>query len=343
MIVVIIAGGSGTRLWPLSTPEYPKHLLSLTNERSLLQNTLDRVKQLTSAEKILVISEASHIKHVYDQLKEVPKDNILVEPARRGTASCVALALATIKNRFESDEAILFVWADHLIRNSQGFVNTALRAGEVCESESKVVFMGVEPTYPSTGLGYIEKDGNLKGWTNIFHLKRFVEKPDKKKAEKYYLSGQFLWNTGYSVGTLHCFEKTMEAEAPDMWHRYQKLLNAKDIDDEYLELENIALEYVFSEKLTNALTIPGTFDWADVGSFKDLHEISLLDDEGNHIRGEKIKLESTGNSYIRNDVDIPTVVIGLDNVVVVHTDHGLLVANKNYVQRVGELSKQLGL
>ena len=130
MIVVIIAGGSGTRLWPLSTPDYPKHLLKLTNKHSLLQNTLMRVESLASIDNIFVVSESSHIHHVREQLPKLNKHNILVEPGRRGTASCVLLALSEIKKRKMADESILFLWADHLIRDTDGFTATVLRAGE---------------------------------------------------------------------------------------------------------------------------------------------------------------------------------------------------------------------
>jgi mannose-1-phosphate guanylyltransferase len=142
MIVVIIAGGSGTRLWPLSTHNYPKHLLTLMGKRSLVQNTFDRVKNLT--DDIFVVSEASHIKHVYEQLKEVPKKNILVEPGRRGTASCVILALSEIKKRKYDDQPILFLWADHLIRDKRGFISSAKQAAKLADEHKQLVFMGID-------------------------------------------------------------------------------------------------------------------------------------------------------------------------------------------------------
>src|SRR5262249_39678126 len=161
---------------------------------------LGRVQQLTDASKIFVVSEASHSDHVVKQLADIPKDNILIEPARRGTASCFLLALDAIKRRGLDDEAVFFLWADHIIRDTRGFATTATQAGELAEKTGKMVFIGAEPTYPTTGLGYMEKGERLQnGFKNGFELKQFVEKPDKKTAAQYFRSGNYLWNTGYLI------------------------------------------------------------------------------------------------------------------------------------------------
>ena len=341
MIVVIIAGGSGTRLWPLSTHEYPKHLLKLTNERSLLQNTVDRVAQVTSLDKIFVIPEISHAKHVYEQLDHLKKENILIEPGRRGTASCFLLALAEIKKRKLEDEPILFLWADHLIRDSDGFAATMLKGGAIAEAEKRLVFVGVEPTYASTGFGYMERDGTVDNWADAFDLISFKEKPNKKTADRYLVSGKYLWNTGYLIGTLSTFERVMEQKSPSLWDNYGALQSSTDISKTYLEFESEPIDTALSEKIEDGIVVPATFDWADVGSFKDLHDISVQDDDGNYISGQGVELENTTNSYVRNDGEVPVAVIGLDNVVVVSTKNGILITNKNYAQRVGDVAKRL--
>jgi mannose-1-phosphate guanylyltransferase len=341
MIVVIIAGGSGTRLWPLSTHDYPKHLLSLTGERSLLQNTVDRAAKVTSLDKIFVIPEVSHLKHVHEQLPEISKDNIMVEPARRGTASCVAWALVEMKKRGHTSEPIVFLWGDQLIHNTDGFVASVLRAGEVSTQKNKIVFMGIEPTYPSTGFGYIHKGKAVKDWVSVFELASFVEKPKAAIAEEYFESGDYLWNIGNLVGCVTTFEDKMKDQAPKMWERYQALATAKDNEKAYLGLEPIALEYEFSEKMQDALVMAGNFDWVDLGSFKDLHEISAQDTDGNHVKGGRVEIDNTSNSYIRNESEVPVAVIGLDNVVVVASKNGIVVANKNFAQNVGDVAKRL--
>jgi len=342
MIAVIIAGGSGTRLWPLSTKDYPKHLLSLTNEKSLLQNTVERVQRIAKKDHIFVITEQSHSKHVINQLEGLPSENILIEPGRRGTASCVLMGLNHVsKLGLPEDEPIIFLWADHLIRDNDGFAASALRAGELSKTEKKLVFIGVEPTQPATGFGYMQKNGPVEGWFNAFHLKQFKEKPDKKTADDYFHSGEYLWNTGYLVGSLHTFENTMKLVTPSLYESFNTLVKAVNFDKAYLSLENETIDTALSEKVRDGLVVPGTFDWVDVGSFGDLHAVSMTDDNGNHLRGDDIELENTTNSYIRNDDTEPVAVIGLDNIVVVNTPNGVLVANKNYSQKVGDVAKRI--
>lgn len=342
MIVVIIAGGSGTRLWPLSTHNYPKHLLRLTNERSLIQNTLHRIEGLTDPERIFVVSEASHAHHVKDQLKALPEENILVEPARRGTASCFLLALNAIKQRGLGGQAIFFLWADHVIRDQRGFAATASHAGELAEKTDKMVFIGVEPTYPSTGLGYMEKGERLQnGFKNAFELNKFVEKPDKKTAMEYVRSGNYLWNTGYLIATLETLERELQAKSDRLWKDYTALQETDNQSETYLGFTSEAIDKALSERVEDGLVIPGTFDWLDIGSFHDLHGVSDQDTDGNYTMGDNIELEQVTNSYVRNEQDVPVAIIGLDNIAVVATKNGFLVTNKTYAQKVGEVSKRL--
>lgn len=342
MIAVIIAGGSGTRLWPLSTKDYPKHLLSLTNEKSLLQNTVERVQRIAKKDHIFVITERSHSKHVIDQLEGLPEDNILVEPGRRGTASCVLMGLQHVqKLGLPKDEPVIILWADHLIRDNDGFAACALRAGELSKDAKKLVFIGVEPTYPATGFNYIKKAGMIDDWFNTFYLEKFTEKPDKNLAQNYIDSGQYLWNSGYLVGSLDTFMSTMKAVAPKLHESFVTLAGSDDFNASYLRLENETVDAALSEYVTDGLVMPGTFDWVDVGSFADLHAVSITDEHGNHLRGDDIELENTTNSYIRNEDTEPVAVIGLDNIVVVNTPNGVLVANKNYSQKVGDIAKRI--
>lgn len=328
-------------MWPLSTHDYPKHLLRLTNERSLLQNTFSRVHKLTDAKQIFVVSEASHSDHVIEQLAEVPKENILIEPARRGTASCFLLALNTIKQRGLDDQAIFFLWSDHIVRDQRGFVTTASQAGELAEKTGKIVFVGIEPTYPSTGLGYMEKGDRLAdGFKNAFELKQFVEKPDKKTATHYFRSGNYLWNTGYLIATRSTLEREIKARNKQLWDNYQALQEGGDTAKTYLGFESEAIDRALSEHVDDGLVVPATFDWLDIGSFHDLHGVSEQDGDGNYLYGDNVELEQVSNSYVRNEQDLPVAVIGLDNVAVVATKNGLLVTNKTYAQKVGAISKK---
>lgn len=346
MIIVIIAGGSGTRLWPLSTHDFPKHLLKLTsNDRSLLQNTYDRIRDLADNKNIFVVPEKSHAKHVYDQLPDLPRRNILVEPARRGTASCFVLALSEIKRRKLPPQAIFFLWGDHLVSDKEAFTGTINQAAKLAESDNKLVFMGMKPSYASTGLGYIQKGEKVKGEANgVFRLKQFVEKPDSATAKLYYKSGKYLWNTGYLTGTLGAFERELSQHAPRLWNYYLDLYEAllqisrRKI---YMNFISEPIDTALSEHVPDGLVIQATFDWADVGSFHDLHGVSRQDDGGNFVHGEKIELDDVSDSYIRNETEKPVAVIGVKDVAVIASENGILVTNKAQAQKVGDISKRL--
>ena len=339
---MIIAGGSGTRLWPLSTKDYPKHLLKLTNDRSLLQNTYDRVKELS--DDILVITEKSHSKFVRQQLPDIPRKRILAEPGRRGTASCFILALSEIRRQKLREQAVFFLWADHLINDEDAFRNTVETASFLSEKEGKLVFTGVKPSYASTGFGYIQKGKVLNKSKNVYLLKQFVEKPNPSTAKRYFKSGQYLWNTGYLTGTIETFEREIKERAPRLWNDYQTLCSTRlaiKRNNIYLDFISEPIDTALSEHVPDGLVVEGRFDWADVGSFSDLHGVSEQDISGNYTKGKDIELHKVTNSYVRNEAKQPVAVIGVDNVAVISTKHGVLVTSKDQAQQVGDIAKKL--
>lgn len=341
MITVIIAGGSGTRLWPLSTPDYPKHLLALNGAGSLLQNTYKRAARLSK--KVYIITEASHAHHVKEQLPELSDEYFIIEPARRGTASCIVAGLDRIARDNGTDEPIAFMAADHYIRDVDGFTHSFKVADEVSKREGRIVLVGAEPNYAATGLGYIEKGKLFDEKAFVFDVKAFKEKPTFSVAKDYVKSGNYLWNCGYFVASVDAFLKAMKRHAPDLHQEYQALKTSKDeatYKETYLGFENIAIDYALIEKVDNLLVVPAAFDWMDLGSFGDLHNAVVSDENGNHTSGERVELEDVANSYIRNDEGRPVAVIGLDNVAVINTPQGVLVTRKDLAQKVGDISKR---
>jgi mannose-1-phosphate guanylyltransferase len=343
MIVCIIAGGSGTRLWPLSTSSYPKHLLKVNgDDNSLLQNTYERAK--TVSDSIYVITDSSHAHHIKEQLPELSDDNFVIEPARRGTASCYLAAINHVRKHHDDNEAIAMLSADHFIRDKVGFTHSFKLAGETSEQTGRIVLVGVEPDHPATGFGYIQKDGIFDNDSWVYQVHSFKEKPDYDTALKFMKSGDYLWNCGYFVGSAKTFSEKMKDSASELHKNLIKLgetKNGEEFDRVYLGFENNAIEFALMEKLNDLLVVPATFDWMDVGSYTDLHKAVGADEEGNYVSKGNIEVENVENSYIENHEDKPVAVIGLDNVVVVNTKNGLLVARKDLGQKVGDVAKRI--
>ncbi len=345
MITIIIAGGSGTRLWPLSTPKYPKHLLKLTGERTLLQTAYDRASKL--GDKIYIVTEASHSDLVRKQLPELPDSAFLIEPGRRGTAHCIVFALDVVARTHDHDEPIAFIHSDHHVRDIGGFTRSFITAAKVSQKNNQITLIGIEPTFPSTGFGYIKRDGVISANQGVFSVESFKEKPDYETAKKYVSSGNYLWNCGYFVGSVNTFLDEMRLSAPNLQSDFEKLtsissVSSKDYNDAYLSFDNQVIDIALIEKAKSLAVVAASFDWMDIGSFKDLHDVVPQDERGNYFSGDNIHAIDVENVYVRNEEDgKPIAVIGLDNVVVVNTPDGILVSRKDVSYRTGEVAKKL--
>ena len=343
MIALINCGGSGSRLWPLSTPEYPKHLLKVSDNEddgTLLQETYKRVEGFV--DDTYFITEAGHADEVKEQLGDIDDDHIIIEPARRGTASCLLIALDHIRERHGEDVPLIFMHADHVIHDVDGFRETITHAGEASRQFEAITLMGLEPTHASTGFGYIEQGERKSDETekDVHEVAMFKEKPDRETAEEYVREGKYLWNMGYFAAPLRVFVETMERDAPTLHKQYTALAAADDKVAAYLEFEDDAIDYALMEPASNLHVVPGNFDWIDVGNFQDLHSIAHQDADRNAVKGDGIEIEEVSNSFIRNDSDTQVAVVGLDNVAVVVTENGIMVANRNFAHKVGDVSKR---
>lgn len=343
MITVIIAGGSGTRLWPLSTPSYPKHLLKINGDsRSLLQNTYERARRLS--DHVYVVPEVGHAHHVKDQLPELDESAFVIEPARRGTASCIVAALAHVAKRHSEDEPVLLLHSDHYIRDVNGFTLSLKMAADASKKHKRIVLVGIEPTRPAIEFGYIKKGDLFEKEKLVFKVDSFKEKPTYEVANEYMRSGEYLWNCGYFVGSVNTFKSSMKRNAPGLLKNYEALCDAKsakEYEKTYLGFENIAIDYALLEHADDLLVVPASFDWMDLGSYSDLHKAVQSDVQSNHVLGNIVELEDVENSFVQNYEDKPLAVIGLDNVVVVNTKDGILVARKDMSKKIGEVSKRI--
>jgi len=344
MITVIFCGGSGTRLWPLSTHGNPKQLINLVGDMSPLKTTLERAKQIS--DDVYLLPETRLIDAVHEQLPEFKDERIIIEPGMRGTASCLVTALDMIARSHDKDEPVAFLSVDHHIRDTQGFVDSFEIAARITKEKNRIVLVGIEPTYPATGFGYIEKSTRLEGGNRVYEVAGFKEKPDFATAKQYTHAGHYLWNCGYFVASVNTFLESMQRFAPSLSEAYERLhsigdMRSDEYKDAYLSLENESIDYALIEKVSDLLVVPASFDWMDIGSFKDLHEANTSDEYGNHVMGDNIHQLEIENAYIRNEEQKPIAVIGLDNIVVVNTPDGILVARKDLSQKVGDIAKKI--
>jgi mannose-1-phosphate guanylyltransferase len=344
MIVLIIAGGSGTRLWPLSTPNKPKHLLKVNGENSsLLQNTFKRASLIS--DKIYVVTEKSHDHLVRKQLKKISPQNIIVEPSRRGTANCIVLALSHLeKEGLDLNEPVVILAADHYVDDNNSFKSVFKDASEYSQKNNSIVLVGIQPNYPATGFGYIklgQKITDQKYLKNdFFKVDCFKEKPNLAVAEEYLKSKKYLWNAGYFIGSIKTFKKEFKDANQKLLDAYNYLLSNNNIDNYYNQLDSISIDYALIEKIKKIFVVAATFSWLDLGSYKDLLVLASNLKDNNYLKG-RVVVEEVKDSYICNHQKKPLVVIGLEDVIVINTKHGLLVTKKDFSQKIGDISKTL--
>jgi mannose-1-phosphate guanylyltransferase len=271
---------------------------------------------------------------------------LIVEPARRGTASCIALALARLSKHHDASEQVVFLHADHHITDEEGFVRTVRAATAAAVARHSIALIGLKPTYPATGFGYIQCGLELaiEQGLPVYKVSSFEEKPSLEVAERYIESGEYLWNLGLFAAPIVTFEREMDSHAPELGKAYRKLAATEGDNSaqtkEYLLLENLPIDTALIEKTPNLVVIPGSFDWADIGSFFDLHKIlSAHAADGNALAGE-VHMIDCEDSMIHATTK-PIIAIGLSGIIVVDTPEGLLVCTKEQSQLVGELSKKL--
>jgi len=347
---VIMAGGGGTRLWPVSRKEKPKQLLPLLGKETLFQSTVARLEKLFPPERILVVTVAEQAREMREQVPSIPEENYLIEPAPRGTASVVALAAAVLKKR--DPQAIMAMQtADHHIRNYDLFHYLISTAIDVAE-KGYLVTLGITPTFPSTGYGYIQQGEALTGEYKypVYTVKRFKEKPDEATAQQLLRSGDHSWNSGMFVWQVDTILAEIKRQMPELFETVNKIASAWDapnrkdvIEQVWYDLKSQTIDYGIMEKAEKVAVLPaGGLGWSDVGSWDSLFEVLLPDMNGNVSTNAQHLGLDTHNTLVYSDDDQRLVVtIGLDDIVVVDAGDVLMICKVDQSQKVRDVVEHL--
>ncbi len=344
---VIMAGGRGERFWPKSRGHYPKQFLSLTQDgETMIQKTVKRLLPLVELADIFVVTNIHYAELVQQQLPGLPKENILLEPCARNTAPCIGLAAAVIRHRY-GEAMMLVLPSDHLIRYEEMYVDTLRQAVAVAEQEKNLVTIGITPTYPETGYGYIcfERDAKL-AMPGVYRVERFVEKPDLETAKEYLSSHRYLWNSGMFVWKASSILANLEQLMPDIYAGLLRIETAVDTPDyetvletEYQAFRSESIDFGVMEKASEIYTLPGSFGWDDVGSWLAVERINPTNEYGNYIEGDVITI-GTERSTICGGKRL-IAAVGVEDLIVVDTDDAILICAKNSTQDVKKVIENL--
>lgn len=344
MKAVILAGGGGSRLWPLSTPEVPKQFQRLVSKKTMLEETINRLDFL-KAEDIYIAINEKHYRLVQKLCPQIPERNIIIEPAMRDTAPCIGLAASIIASRYP-EEVMAVIYADHLIQNKKEFQKKLQLAEVIAQKENTLNIIEVDAKTPNTNYGYVKIGQAIPEYEEVYQFDSFKEKPDQETAEKFLKAGNFLWNTGIYVWKADTLLKHYEKLQPQMYQQLQKIKKAFNsqtqdatINALYPELEKISLDYAIMEKVSpsDVRIIKADLNWSDIGTWEAIWEQLPKTASENVVRG-KVTLLDCRDSLVYGDTEKEVTVIGLDDIVVVNTDDGLLICKKGQGKRIKEIS-----
>lgn len=329
MIALIMAGGTGTRFWPVSRKNKPKQFLKIAGDKSMIQLTVERLQNTLDITMIYIVTAQSQVDLVREHLPQLPLENIIIEPFGMNTAPCIGLSLAYLHDRINHEESIVVLPADHVIKDTDKFL-ASLQQAERPAEEGYLVTFGIIPDYPATGYGYIEAGDKYS--EDTFHVKQFKEKPDIETASEFLKQGNFYWNSGMFYWKFDTIYRAFEEYMPQVsslleeirfiW-KHQSVKSS--IVDVYTQMPRVPIDIGIMEKAEKRAVIPVDYGWSDVGSWKVLADISPTDENGNFIGQENLVFDAK-NNYINTDKFIS--LIGVDNLVVIETDDAILITAK---------------
>ncbi|MBT3277785.1 MAG: mannose-1-phosphate guanylyltransferase [Phycisphaerales bacterium] len=341
---VILAGGSGKRLWPMSRTKRPKQILPLLEGKSLLTAAVERLDGLFEPEEILVVTSQAYMEEVRACVPGIPEENLIAEPCQRNTAAAIGYA-AHIVNQREPGATMAIFTADHMIRPVECFVDSVRKAISWSDAmPDSLITFGIRPTWPHTGLGYVETGEMLEA--GVYRSRGFCEKPDHAQARRYIESGRFFWNSGMFVWKVETILKKIEEFLPDTADKLSQIRDAMIAGEEFLgtvenlypELEKISIDYAVLERADDVLAVELKCEWIDLGDWPALEELLEADEAGNTLAaGHTVMLDSFGNVIVSDDPDHLVATLGIDDSVIVHTHNATLICKKTDSQRLRAL------
>lgn len=351
MYIVLMAGGAGTRFWPRSRQNMPKQLLKIFSDRTMLQQTYDRIKDITENEKILIITGDNLKDEIINQLPLIPEKNIIAEPFGRNTAPCVALAATIINKRENGRNVVMAVLpADHLVNNVQEFQNILKTAENYAMESETLVTLGIKPSYPETGYGYIQRTSKLieLNKQKIYPVKTFAEKPNLDTAKRFIESGDFYWNGGIFVWSTFSILAEFEQQTPGLFEGLQELSEKIDTDkmDEgilkvYSAAKSISIDLAIMEGAKNVSVIECDFNWNDVGSWEAVYNLADKNENNNAVFTTDVIEVNAKNNFFYSESKKLIAAIDVDNIILVETNDAILICKKDSSQRVKEVVDKL--
>ena len=343
-----MAGGVGSRFWPVSTTEFPKQFHDMLGAgETLIQKTFSRLSRIIPVENILILTNERYNSIVLEQLPMVKQEQVLLEPAMRNTAPCILYA--SLKIQKQNPNAVMVVApSDHWIEDESTFTKNLQQCFDFCFKENALMTLGIQPTFPNTGFGYIEFD--KKDTNPIKKVSQFREKPDYETAKSFFNSGNFLWNGGIFIWSVKTITEAFEKFQPRMnslflkgFESYNTAEEKSFIDKNYALAENISIDYAVMENAKNVYVLPATFDWNDLGTWGSLHEKLPKDECNNAVVNARVLLQNASSNIISTSKDKLVIIDGLEDYIIVDKDNVLLIYPKSKEQEIKGIVSQIKL